>query len=350
MFGKSRFANNSGTRAENMWLPLLPLVLLLQCCQVWTGDTPGIPRLLLVSFDGFRWDYLDKVKAKGRDTPAFDSLIQNGAKARCVQNLFPTLTFPNHYSIVTGLYAENHGIIANKMYDPVFGEKFDRSGSQMSEPKWWNNGTQDWTGEPIWMTNERAGNSYRSGVFFWVGSEAPYKGRHPFRYRRYDISVSFRERVDTMIDWFTDPDTPINLGVLYFSEPDQTGHAVGPSSRQIIDMIDDLDQNVLGYLIARLKEESLFDTMNIIVTSDHGMADIKHQIYVNDYVDPDLYTVYGGSPFWNVLPKPGWKLYLTYRFVFLFPSKTTYADISVMLNRRKCFLELKLNLTKSVKN
>ena len=276
------------------------------CFQKCHGHT-HLPKLLLISFDGFRWDYLDKVKSSGRRTPTFDFLVQSGVLAT-VKNTFVTKTFPNHYTIATGLYEENHGVVANNMYDPVFNETFTNTPEQSFEAKWWNNGTDSWKGLPIWFANERA--SYfspakrRSGVFFWPGSEAPIGGRHITHVMQYNHSVLLTERMNTVVDWLRNEDEPVNLAVLYYEEPDKSGHEVGPNNETLYDVIVDID-NHLGDMINKLQSFGLFDSVNIIVTSDHGMAEIHDIRYLSDYVNTSWFDCYGSSPVLNILPKPG---------------------------------------------
>jgi ectonucleotide pyrophosphatase/phosphodiesterase family protein 5 len=257
-----------------------------------------------VSFDGFRWDYLDMVRKAGRQMPVFQSLIDNGVKAKWVKNSYVTLTFPNHYTIATGLYEQNHGIISNKMYDPVFRETFDGTPEQLMETKWWNNGSNSWTGEPIWLTNQNKLHHY-SGVYFWTGSEAAIDGRHAEHYKHYNWSVPYTRRIDTVMSWFSQRHHPINFGMLYFEDPDSTGHRAGPVSLEMIERLVELDE-ILGYIINSAKERGLFADMNLIVTSDHGMASLTHTIYLDDYVDSKLkYAAYGRPPVLHLLPKDG---------------------------------------------
>ena len=297
---------------------LLPLVSFIIPSAKSLSEAPLV---LLVSFDGFRWDYLDMVKKAGKETPHFDGLIKDGSKAQWVKNTFSTVTFPNHYTIATGLYEEDHGVVENEMFDPDFNEVFTVNPDTVKDPKWWNNGTDSWPGEPIWIANQKGGDPdkgivHRTGVYFWVGSEAPFNGEHPFHYELYNKTVPFQQRIDTVVEWFTDETHPINLGLLYFSEPDHTGHSVGPDSPEMIDKIVDLDTNVVAHLIEKLREHDLFDRLNMIITSDHGMAQITKAVYIDEHVSPELYTKYGDSPVWHILPKEG-KFILTVRKIHL---------------------------------
>ena len=236
-----------------------------------------------------------------------------------MNNAYVTLTFPNHYTIATGMYEENHGVISNRMYDPKFNESFTNSKGQAQQSKWRNNGTDNWSGEPIWLTNQQKKN-HRSGVYYWIGSEAAIRGRHAFVYKHYNWSVSyksFQDRVDTVIDWFTDEHSPVNFVMLYFEEPDHSGHLFGPNAKEIIDKILELD-NLVGYLKQKLKAAGLFDNMDIIITSDHGMTQIDNIVYLEEFVNSSLYKVYGETPVLHLLPNEG----TVHEFTFIFVMKT----------------------------
>jgi len=258
-----------------------------------------------MSFDGFRWDYLDVAHNYGQKTPNFDRLVSEGVSIQSpgIRNAFITKTMPNHYTIVTGLYEENHGIVANTFYDPVFNDTFDMTKNSSLDIKWWR-GTGEERIEPIWVTNDHHGDEHHvSGVFFWPGSEVPdFRPHHT--YGPFNISVPFETRADTVVGWFTQHRDPINFGAMYYHEPDATGHKFGPLSQQVAMKIAELDGYV-GYLIEQLEKAHLFQGLNLIITSDHGMQLITRSIHLDDYVDPALYTAYGDSPVLHIVPKEG---------------------------------------------
>ena len=243
------------------------------------------------------------VNNKGHPTPNFQMLIDDGVvvKGPGVQNVFITVTFPNHYSLVTGLYEESHGIVHNEFYDPVYNETFEVA--KMNDIKWWN-GTGSERVEPVWVTNDAVGDEHHaSGVYFWPGSEV--NGMKP-RYLAapFNLSVPFSDRANTVAGWFTQENSPINFGALYYHEPDETGHLHGPDSTEMVDMILTLDKYV-GDMISLFKEKNIFNELNIILTSDHGMTEMKEDIYLDDYIDSSLYRWFGGTPVANILPKAG---------------------------------------------
>ena len=203
------------------------------------------PIVVLISFDGFRWDYLFKTK-----TQTLSWLAKNGVSA-IVKNNFVTRTFPNHYSMVTGMYEERHGIISNYMYDPLYNETFN---PQKTESKWFN------ASEPIWITNEKQGGGMLSAVVNWVGSSTPIQGRMANFSPPYNRSIPFRTRIDMILSQL-DKKPSANFLAAYFEEPDTTGHKHGPDSEQIIGAIKKVD-NIASYLVKGLEKRNLFDKVS----------------------------------------------------------------------------------------
>lgn len=289
-----------------MKIPLdLPvLVLTFQLLLTQTGcHFEEDPKLLLVSLDGFRWNYLNR---KGK-FPNFKAIINQGVKSEHgVKNAFLTKTLPNHYTIVTGLYEESHGIVANEFYDPDLKETFSLDNlTQQHQSKWFDNG-----GEPIWVTNQKSSTSRRSGSLMWPGSYAAVKGFLPYRYYApYDRTVPFRTRIDKIVSWFAD-EYPINLGLLYFEEPDYSGHKYGPDNENITKKIEELDADI-GYLLKKLEENDILDGLNIIITSDHGMTstptDEDHKVDLDVYLSLDTYTAENLNPVITIRPKSGFE-------------------------------------------
>ncbi|ESO96943.1 hypothetical protein LOTGIDRAFT_214482 [Lottia gigantea] len=259
---------------------------------IWSANIPPLSKkVLMISMDGFRWDYLDMVP----ETPHIKQMAGNGVQLKYVNNTFITKTFPTHYAIATGLWEETHGIVGNSMYDPLFNETF-RMGN--TETKWWNEG------EPIWITAKK--QNLKTGTYFWPGSEVKIQGMYPDIWKRYNGSVPFRDRVDTVVDWFQNGH--VDLATLYFNEPDHTGHLFGPFSDEIKAKVREMD-SLLGYLINKLNEAGVLSSLNIILTSDHGMTEVNKTtriIYLDAYVNPDdIYLIPESGPVANILPKPG---------------------------------------------
>lgn len=279
-----------------LWALLLPLVSLSRLNQ---HERRGLsvtdrPKLLLLSFDGFRWDYIDRVP-----TPNFHSLMDEGVTVEQVENAYITKTFPNHYSLVTGLYAETHGIVANEMYDPVLNRSFSMETNSIYDPQWWEEAV------PLWVTIQKAGG--RSGAAMWPGSDVKIHDTFPSQYLLYNASVSFETRVERIIEWFSAPkEEAVDFGVLYWEEPDESGHNLGPQSSLMDVVIAGIDEK-LGFLMNELKKAGLFEKVNLVVTSDHGMAQLSTDkiIELDQYVSRDLYTWVDKSPVVGILPKEG---------------------------------------------
>lgn len=220
--------------------------------------------LLLISIDGFAQDYFRRYKA-----PVLHRLAQGGVTAARMQPAFPTKTFPNHYSIATGLYPAHHGIVENNIYDADFDAVF-----RMNKPEEVTNGRW-WLGEPVWVTAEKQG--VKTGTYFFPGSEAAIKGVRPGLWQAYDGSVSNIDRVNSVLAWL---DLPIEKRpqflTLYFSSVDDAGHAYGPESEQVAAAIADVDR-ALGVLVAGLEQRGLMNTINLMLVSDHGMAKVPQQ-------------------------------------------------------------------------
>ena len=254
------------------------------------------PTLILISLDGFRYDYVDKFA-----TPNLGRLAREGVRAKWMIPSFPTKTFPNHYTIVTGLYPEHHGIVENNVSD--FGEIFkidDRKNVQ--DGRWW------W-GEPIWVTAQNQGQIAAS--YFFVGSEAPIGGKRPHFWRTYNGKVPPEMRVDKALAWLDLPakQRPTMIA-MYFSDTDDAGHEFGPDAEETRYAALNADRYV-GQLMDGLRKRGIDDRVNIIIVSDHGMAsrDQHNAIVMDDYFDTTDKTladpILTTGEIWQIFPKPG---------------------------------------------
>ena len=252
----------------------------------------GKPTIILISIDGFRWDYPEKAK-----TPNLDFLIKTGVRAKSLTPCFPTKTFPNHYTIVTGLYPQNHGIIANNMYDPLRKKQFRLSISEaIHDPEWWG-------GEPIWVTAEK--QELKTGCYFWPGSETKIKGLLPTYFFNYDGDVPNEDRIKQVLKWLDLPlDQRPSLITTYFSTLDDAGHNYGPDSKEVAEAIHYID-SVIGILLNGLKERNLLEKVNVIIVSDHGMAATRASqiIFLDDYIDLDGVDVIDWNPVAVINPR-----------------------------------------------
>lgn len=221
-------------------------------------------KLLLVSFDGFRWNYDQDV-----DTPNLDTMAREGVKARYMTPPFVTMTSPCHFTLVTGKYIENHGVVHNMFYDTKTKVKLPYHAT-LGIQRWWDNGSL-----PIWITAQRQG--LKTGSFFYPGGNVTYQGAAVTLSRKegilhnYKNEKEWRANVDTVMKWFTEDG--LDLVTLYFGEPDSTGHKFGPESQQRKDMVQQVDRTV-GYLRDSIRRSGLESSLNLIVTSDHGMTTV----------------------------------------------------------------------------
>lgn len=235
---------------------------------------PEQPMLLLISLDGFRHDYLDKGA-----TPNLDYLRTNGLQADGLIPVFPANTFPNHYSIVTGLYPVHHGIVDNRFYDPVLDASFDMYNAEAVRSDRW------WDGEPIWVTAIRQG--LKAGTLFWVGSEAEINGYRPTYWLPYEHHMPHKKRIEQVLSWIDlPPGQHPSFLTLYMHDVDSAGHDYGidtPETREAIKKVD----ATIGVLIKELEKRHLLDKIHIIVVSDHGMTKISKEraIRLEDYID-----------------------------------------------------------------
>jgi predicted AlkP superfamily pyrophosphatase or phosphodiesterase len=269
---------------------LLPL-LLISC---GTADTDRPAPVLLISIDGMMTGYLDSV-----DTPAFDRLITDGVLAKGMIPVFPTKTFPNHYSLVTGLYTENTGVISNNMYDAEMDASFSLGNREaVSDGRWYG-------GEPIWVTAENQG--MRTATMFWPGSEADIMGVRPTRWMPFEGSLPHETRIDSVISWLqiSDDSRPDFL-TTYFSIVDTYGHRYGPWTDSLYAAVTVVD-NALGYLLDELDRIGMSDKVNIIITSDHGMAQVTDDraIVIDEIINLDDVVVRDWSPVGMLQPVEG---------------------------------------------
>jgi predicted AlkP superfamily pyrophosphatase or phosphodiesterase len=229
------------------------------------------------------------------------ALAARGVQAQGLIPSFPSKTFPNHYTVVTGLYPGHHGIVANTIYDPGADAWFRMSDvSAVTNGRWWG-------GEPLWVTAEKQGQ--HAATMFWPGSEAEIDGVRPSHTRKYDGRVSNRDRVRQVLEWLdlTGEQHPTFL-TLYMSDVDGAGHRYGPDSPQVDSAIATVD-SAIGLLVEGLRERGVLDRTDIIIVSDHGMAatSADRVVILDDYINPGTVTVIDWSPVLAIRPRPGFE-------------------------------------------
>ena len=261
------------------------------------------PVTILVSIDGFRADYLDRGV-----TPNLNALARGGISA-AMRPSFPSKTFPNHWTLVTGVRPDRNGIVSNNMEAAERpGQKFTMEDSK--DPFWWN------AAEPLWATAEKA--HVRSATMFWPGSNVawggtmapawPYAiagGTRPEDWWPFEMAIDARQRVDGVIDWLRRPAaTRPRFVTLYFDTVDTAGHTFGPAAPQTTAAVRYVDASI-GRLVAGLR--GLGQPANLVIVADHGMAETSwtRTIALDKVADPADYRLFESGPFASFYPVPG---------------------------------------------
>ncbi len=241
--------------------------------------------VVILSMDGFRWDYTDYAQ-----TPTLDSLRRVGSYAQ-IMPVFPSITFPNHYSMATGLHPNHHGITNNNFYDRELGRV-----RSVFTPE---DATSDgfWGGEPIWNTVELQGGI--AHIYMWPGSEYVINDRQATVWTPYDHHMDYFVKADKVVESMSLPEESVpDLVMWYMPDPDEVGHNYGPESEECIARVEYID-SVLSYFFAQMRDTPHFDNIDFIVTSDHGMTALSSDRYVNLYSQLDqskVKAVVGGAP------------------------------------------------------
>ena len=251
--------------------------------------------VLLVSIDGFRADYL----ARGV-TPSLSALAAEGVQA-AMRPAFPSLTFPNHYTLVTGLYPDHHGIVDNTINDPSLAHPHftlsDRDA--VADRAWWDEAT------PLWVSVQRQGG--HAATMFWPGSEVDIQGVRPDHWLPYDKQMADSDRVGQVLAWLDLPvaERPSFL-TLYFDKVDTAGHHEGPDSTAVNQALGEID-GAIGQLLQGLKQRNLADKVDVIVVADHGMAALapERTIYIDDVVPVGEIQIVTGGAMMGLVPVAG---------------------------------------------
>lgn len=250
--------------------------------------------VILVSFDGFRFDYIDR-----GITPNLSALAMHGVRAAAMRPGYPSKTMPNHYAIVTGFRPEHNGIVGNAMRDPDIPDKTYRMGSNSDEAdtRWWSEA------EPVWVTAEKQG--VRTAPLFWPGSDQVVRGVRPSHYLAYDDDYPIDRKVDQIFEWMDLPAAErAQFYTLYFPDTDSAGHRFGPDAPETDFAIAEVDRQ-LGRLMAGLARRGI--DANVIVLSDHGMAHVSQDrlIEIDPLVSRDAYTKVVEGAYLGVDPVAG---------------------------------------------
>jgi predicted AlkP superfamily pyrophosphatase or phosphodiesterase len=277
---------------------------------VSNGTSLFAPTTILISLDGFRADFLYR-----NLTPTLNQFVAEGISPKYMLPSFPSVTFPNHYTMATGMYPEAHGIVGNTFWDPGLQREFYYTDPGRSlQPFWWG-------GEPLWVTAEK--QSVRTAVHMWPGSEAHIENQRIAYVDKYNGSEVLDRKVDRIMDLLDVPG-PLDIGAkavtprpqliaAYVPNVDGDGHRFGPNSTQIRQTISNADA-MIGGILKGLQERNLTDIVNVVVVSDHGMAttDVSRMIQLEDLIDPDELSHIDGWPLYGLRPKNQDRLYPLY--------------------------------------
>lgn len=283
-------------------LALILSTIVVSSCKTSTnviGSTPIInskasikkPYLILISLDGFRWDYVERF-----NPPHLSGFINNGVKAESLISSFPSKTFPNHYTIATGMYPDKHGILGNSFYSNAKDVTYSIGNREMVE-----DGTF-YKGSPIWVQADKA--AMVSASYFFVGTEADIQGIRPTYFHSYDRQIKNEVRVAEVLKWLALPAIKRpHMITLYFSDMDNVGHSYGPNNDAVLKKaLFNLDGH-LGSLFKGVEATGL--PVNIIIVSDHGMAELSTTNFIPlEVIENDtLFSVIDNGAIVNVHPK-----------------------------------------------
>lgn len=263
--------------------------------------SPGRPRVVLILVDGVRWDYLSEP-----DLPGFGELAKTGVKAEYVVPIMPANSYPNWYTIVTGLYGEQHGFVQNYMYDDQYDDFFMMAPHpNASHPHWWNHA------EPVWVTAEK--NGLRTGMYWWDGCQVEIRGSKPTKcipYRDYwqwpTVENDTKSALSEIVEKFKQ--NTLDFALVYYEAVDAVGHASGPDSMERREALKSAD-NVIKHLLDEARRQNIRDQLSLIVVSDHGMTDTRagkfELIDIEPHIDAnDIHSMLDGGSFAMLRPQP----------------------------------------------
>ena len=270
---------------------LLVALLLAGCATQPPGRAPQT--VLLVSVDGLR-----PTDVTAAQMPALHALGEAGVRADGMRPSYPSLTFPNHYTLVTGLRPDRHGITHNSMSDARLGRFRLSDRAAVGNGDWWG-------GVPVWVSAERAG--IRSATMFWPGSEAAIHGVQPWQWREYRDGIAPAQSVAQVMQWLRAPVAQRPRFVtLYFSDVDHASHGHGPDSAQAAAARGEVDA-AIATLLRELGDAGLAASVNLLVVSDHGFETVPagQAIATDTMASPDVADTVSEGQVVGFVPKPG---------------------------------------------
>lgn len=287
--------------------------------RINSAEAISKPYVILISADGFRYDYAEKYKAKN-----LLKIAENGVSAKALIPSFPTITFPNHWSLITGLYPAHHGLIDNYFYDYKKEKFYAMSSKENAEDGSWYGGT------PLWSLAEKEG--MLSAAMMWVGSASDAGGMRPTYYYHYQEKFTPNEKVDKVINWLKLPEeNRPHFISLYFPEVDGSGHRFGPEANETEKAVELVDKAV-EHLVKKVKDLGL-KNVNFIFVSDHGMinVDTDKPIAIPEMLfDKNRFDFYNSQTLLRVIVKDPMEVKSAYREL----KKNKTDDYKVYLDKR----------------
>lgn len=262
-------------------MAVIAVMVVGACATAPVAPPAPRPLTILISLDGFRPDYLNK-----GDSPTLDRLAAEGVVAPAgMRPSFPSVTFPNHYTLVTGKRPDNHGIVGNSMDDPVLGSFSLGKKEAVTDRRWWDQA------EPLWVTAENGG--VKTATMFWPGSEAEIRGVRPWKWSVFDQTLPANDRVDVLLGWLGDPATRPGFATLYFDMVDTAGHRYGPGAPEVKASVQLVD-GAVARLLEGLKARGI--AANLVIVADHGMTTVAPgNTVVADAADPGAVKMVSGG-------------------------------------------------------
>ena len=262
-------------------------------------DAQKKPYVILISIDGLRSDFVEKFNA-----PALQAYGKSGVVAEYMTSAFPSLTFPNHYSIVTGLYPAHHGLVDNTFFDEKANATYTMSNKKMVADPYWYGGT------PLWVLAEK--QQMVTASFYWVASEAPIENTQPTYFYNYNDKIKIEKRIAQVKEWLSLPaKTRPHLITFYMPDVDDAAHNYGPDSKQAEAAVLYID-NVIKQMNEAVSSLNL--PVNFVLVSDHGMALVNSQtpMRLPNAVDPAKFYIPSGSALLQLYAKDSSVILPTY--------------------------------------
>nr|XP_046262008.1 glycerophosphocholine cholinephosphodiesterase ENPP6 isoform X2 [Scatophagus argus] len=279
-------------RQTPSWCLFFPLLLLCVTGQQCLAARP----LLVFLIDGFRYDYMDDLHT----LPGFRELVNNGVKVDYMTPDFPSLSYPNYYSLMTGRHCDVHQMTGNYMWDNASKKEFLIGTNPDSRlPLWWNGS------EPLWVTLQKLGK--KVFMYYWPGCEVEILGVRPSFCEKYVYNPSEKNLTDSIVNALNVLSSgKAGMAAIYYEKIDVEGHHFGPDSHQVRTAVLQLDL-AMQTLHSKIREKNMVNQLNILLFSDHGMTKIQWMekvIELDKYINiSDIVKMMDRGPVVSLWPK-----------------------------------------------